>query len=350
MKTIFRYLAIVIALPAIYLASVILFGTITNFKPDENTTISSMEDGFAISGTAEYSALIYNIGYCGLGANMDFFYDGGTKVRDTEENTRRNLFHITSWLQLVDTVDFMLLQEVDKKSRRSYHINQVEHLNMALAGYFPFFALNYNAKFVPLPLLRPMGRVESGLLTLSKHVPQSSVRFSFPGNYSWPKSSFMLDRCFLVNRYRLEAGNELLIINTHNSAYDDGTLRDKQKEYLKTFIESEAGKGNHLLIGGDWNECPPGFMPRFDGHVFDTVNLHYIDKNYMPDTWKWGYDSTQPTNRRVVTAYEKGSCPVTLIDFFLVSPGIEILECKTFSTGFSHSDHQPVMIKFRLKQ
>ena len=46
----------------------------------------------------------------------------------------------------------------------------------------------------------------------------------------------MLDRCFLVNRYPVSNGNELLMINTHNSAYDDGSLRKQQMDFLKDFL------------------------------------------------------------------------------------------------------------------
>lgn len=350
MKKIIRTILIVIGIPLIYLIAVILYGTITDFKPVEKETISKMEDKFTISDTTLYSILIYNIGYCGLGAEMDFFYDGGTKVRDTEDNTRRNLYNITSWLRENNFIDFIMLQEVDFKARRSYKINQIENFNLSLADYFPFFAINYKCRFVPVPLTKPMGKVESGLLTLSKYVPASSERYSFPGNYSWPVNTFQLDRCFLVNRYLLENGKELLVINTHNSAYDDGTLRSQQKAYLKKFLEAEEQKGNYIIVGGDWNECPPEFIPAFEGHVFDTVDLYYIDKTYMPDGWKWSYDNTEPTNRRVITSYEKGKCPVTLIDFYLTSPNIEVVRCKGVSTDFAFSDHQPVFLQFRLMQ
>jgi hypothetical protein len=41
-------------------------------------------------------------------------------------------------------------------------------------------------------------------MTLSGPYPLSvSSATAFPGNYSWPMSLFMLDRCFLVNRYTL---------------------------------------------------------------------------------------------------------------------------------------------------
>jgi endonuclease/exonuclease/phosphatase family metal-dependent hydrolase len=349
MRWFLRIVVALILIPGLYLVSVILYGTITDYKPAETEVVSKMQDEFPISDTSLYSALIFNIGYCGLGDSMDFFYDGGKKVRDSEDNTRRNLYEITNWLGENRFFDFIMLQEVDVDSRRTYGINEVENFNLSLADYFPFFALNYKCKFIPVPFTNPMGRVKSGLLTLSKYVPATSTRYSYPGNYAWPKSTFMLDRCFLVNRYKLNNGKYLLVINTHNSAYDDGTLRNQQKAYLKNFLSTEASKGNYILVGGDWNECPPGFVPAFNGQVFDTINDYYIDKEFMPKEWNWAYDNTQPTNRSVASAYDKGKTPVTLIDFYLSSPNIEIVRCKVIETDFKYSDHQPVFLQFRLK-
>ena len=39
-----------------------------------------------LSDSAEISLLTWNIGYCGLDKEMDFFYDGGTKVITPKEN------------------------------------------------------------------------------------------------------------------------------------------------------------------------------------------------------------------------------------------------------------------------
>ena len=350
MKKLIKILVFIILIPVGYLVAVILFGTVTDFKPDKKEVISKIEENFTINDTLTYSILTYNIGYCGLGAGMDFFYDGGKKVRDTEDNTLLNMYNITEWLRSNDTIDFILLQEVDINSRRSYKINEYENFNLSLADYFPFFATNYKVKFVPVPFIKPLGKVESGIMTLSKYIPVQSTRYSYPGNYSWPKSTFMLDRCFMVNRYKLDNKKDLLVINTHNSAYDDGTLRDQQLAFLKKFLLAEYQKGNYLIVGGDWNECPPGFKPKFEGQVFDTINLFYVDKDYMPATWKWSYDNTHPSNRRVTIPYEKGVCPVTLIDFYLTSPNVEVVQCKGITTDFKNSDHQPVILQFKLKE
>ena len=46
---------------------------------------------------------------------------------------------------------------------------------------------------------------------------------------------------------------------------------------------------------------------------------------------------------------QKGKTFTTLIDFYLVSPNVEILEVKTIDLDFKYSDHQPISLKVKLK-
>ncbi len=59
--------------------------------------------------------LSWNIGYAGLGDDMDFFYDGGRKVRGERRRTEKNLMEIIAALQSAGA-DIILLQEVDRGS------------------------------------------------------------------------------------------------------------------------------------------------------------------------------------------------------------------------------------------
>jgi endonuclease/exonuclease/phosphatase family metal-dependent hydrolase len=159
----------------------------------------------------------------------------------------------------------------------------------------------------------------------------------------------MLDRCFLVSRYRLDNGKNLLVINTHNSAYDDGTLRSRQMAYLKTFLIQEYEKGNYVIVGGDWNQCPPSFSPEFDRNLMDDENRMDIERDYLPK-WRWAYDRKVPTNRRLVAPYDKRTTLTTVIDFFLVSPNVEIKQVQGIHLEFEHSDHHPVKLEIKLKE
>lgn len=326
----------------------LLFAWIDDYRPEETTVVGTNSRAPALSDTSSFSLLIWNIGYAGLDASMDFFYDGGDQMRPDEEGVIDNLKGIIETLSPYRENDFVMLQEVDVDSKRSYHHNQAGMIEGRLQPSGSWFGLNYKVAFVPIPPKEPMGKVTSGLLTLSTHSPSRVVRYSFPGNYSWPMNLFMLDRCFLVSRFPLTGGKELLVINTHNSAYDDGSLRKQQMEYLQDFLLTEYVRGNYIIVGGDWNQSPYGLPPELPSHRFDTVNLTYVEADYPAPGWTWAYDPEVPTNRRVTTPYDRSVSLTTIIDYYLVSPNIKVLNVNTLDLDFKYSDHQPVTLNVQL--
>ncbi len=341
-------LYLVLALVILF-AMFVLYGTITDYRPEDRIIMSEQPDTPVLTDSI-FDLMIWNIGYCGLGHEMDFFYDGGKQVRSRVENVKANLHHILEYTATLDSCDFFLFQEVDVKSKRSYRINEIDALKNRMEDCHTAFGKNYDVFCVPVPVTSPYGRVLSGIATLGRTEPLSSIRHSFPGNYAWPKGTFMLDRCFLVNSYPLANGRQLMVVNTHNSAYDDGTLRKGQMDYLHGFLTAEFEKGNYIIVGGDWNQTPAGFKPQFEKNIFDTIQLSTIEADYLPWDWTWFYDPTVPTNRRVAVPYDPEICLTTVIDYFLLSPNIEPVEIQGVNLDFVASDHQPVLAKIKLKQ
>lgn len=326
----------------------LLYATIDDYRPEEIITQTTECEEDILSDSLQVKLLIWNIGYAGLDASMDFFYDGGASMRPSREGVRRNMEGILGNLSPYRSYDFILLQEVDQDSKRSYHTNEYGEIRDLFAEHGSYFGVNYDVGFVPIPLKEPMGKVKSGLMTLSKYCPDQVERRGFPGNYSWPMKLFMLDRCFLVNRYHLANHKDLLIINTHNSAYDDGSLRAQQMDYLRDYLLSESDRGNYIIVGGDWNQTPYGIEPELPSHRFDTDNLSYVQKDYPAPGWTWAYDPGLPTNRRVAVPYERGSSLTTIIDCYLLSPNIRLEHVETIDLDFQYSDHQPVILQVSL--
>jgi len=326
----------------------LVYATVDDYRPPFTETQTPQKRPFEIGDHVDLDLLIWNIGYAGLDASMDFFYDGGKSMRPEEEGVIRNMNGIVETLAPFQQSDFILLQEVDRDSKRSYFYNQYRIIAEHFPRHATWFGLNYRVSFVPIPLKEPMGKVESGLMSLTRHPPSQVTRHSFPGNYSWPVRLFMLDRCFLVTRHPVTGGKELVVVNTHNSAYDDGTLRSLQMSFLKEFLLTEYEKGNYLIVGGDWNQTPYGVNSELLSYRFDTLDLAYIEKDYPAPGWTWAYDPEHPTNRRVNTPYDPASSLTTIIDCFLLSPNILIEAVQCINNGFAFSDHQPVRLKARL--
>jgi endonuclease/exonuclease/phosphatase family metal-dependent hydrolase len=347
-KKILKFLFILLLVIVLGFIGLIVYALITDYKPKEAEIISLSEKPSILKDSLRITLLTWNIGYAGLDKDMDFFFDGGTKVITPENKCLENLKEIGKFLKINDSIDFILLQEVDKGSKRSYYQNEYDTLLNKLNNHFPSFAKNYDVFFVPKPLSNPMGKVLSGIATFSKYTPATSVRYRLPGDFGFPTQLFWLDRCFLVNRYPLENGKELVIINTHNEAFDEGNIRKAQMEYLKIFILKEYNNGNFVIAGGDWNQSPPDFKPDFLGNQVNTSQM-VMPSDYLPVEWEWIYDTATPSNRSVIAAYDPASTPTTVIDFFLLSPNIESGYVKCFQLGFKNSDHNPVIINVKLK-
>ena len=352
MKTVFKVLLAIILLAVLYLGGMIGYASLTDYDPPTTETVAISGAATAPRAPDMLSLINWNIGYCGLGAESDFFYDGGKGVRTPKPLVQKNLEGILNQLDaLKPATDFFLLQEVDLRSDRSSKVDQVAAISARLGGYAQVFAANYKVGFIPIPPENPMGGVHSGLATWSRYTPTEATRYSFQGNYDWPTYLFFLDRCFLLERFPLAADGELVLINTHNSAYDDGSLKKAQLEQLSAVLRAEYEKGNYVIAGGDWNQFPPEYRG-FEG--IPTYNMAKPDPKYhVPDVypaagWHWAWDPAVPTNRSLKAVFDPATTERGILDFYLLSPNVELIEVQTLDLGFAFSDHQPVQLQVRL--
>lgn len=333
----------------LYVLGVLLFALITEFNPPKDESLTIDYQGNKIISTEQHLSLLsWNIGYGGLGKEMDFFYEGGKMVRPDKSISASYLQGITDFLKLQDSIDFVLLQEVDFDSKRSYDVNQLLKISEIFPEYIEISAVNYLSGYVPVPFLNPVGKVKSGLANYSKYLPIKANRFSTPGKYTFPKRLFMLKRCLLVARYKTDNNKELVLINLHNSAFDDAdALRKEEMNFVRQIITEEYEKGNYVIAGGDWNQNPPEFDPN-QIEKYNARSVWPIDKDFFPENWNWDFDAFVPTNRDVHEPFNLQTTTCTILDFFVTSPNIDILATKTIDLEFEFSDHQPVIINLRL--
>jgi len=348
MKKILKIVLLVILTPIVLFAFFLLYSTISNYQPDDKERIANLK-GKVIDVRDTLNVFNWNIGYAGLGDDMSFFYDGGEMVRTTKERTDKNFQAILHQLKQHDSIDFFLLQEVDLDSKRSYNQNQFDSISSQFPLYSSFFAFNYKVDFVPIPATDPLGRTRSGLASYSKNEPFSVVRAAFQGNYSWPMGIFMLDRCYMVQRFYTSDGKEFVLINTHNSAYDDGSLRKEQMKLLREFLLSEYELGHYVIVGGDWNQMPPNDSLKNVEYNDKHLTRLRIDSDFMPEGWNWVFTEDIPTNRMINEAYNKETTIQSTIDFFLLSPNVESLGLNVIDLQFKNSDHQPMVLSFSFK-
>jgi len=202
MKMILKLIGLLVLIPLIYVIAVIALGQLTYYSPKQVELLSETDNPTNISDST-FTALIWNIGYGGLGEDMDFFFDDGKRVRPTPEMHKTYFSGVKEYLGN-SSADFILLQEVDQRSKRSYKTNELEQVKELLTSHkHSDFAYNYKVKHVPLKLTNPLGHVKSGLLSLSKETPMNSSRYQFPGSYGFPNRLFFLRRCFVQQTFSI---------------------------------------------------------------------------------------------------------------------------------------------------
>lgn len=334
----------IVLLIAILFGIFILYSMFTDYRPDDQISLTidnNLTNQAAANDT--FSVTTFNIGYCGLDSNQDFFMDGGTKSRSSsKEKTRANLESNIFNLEKIDS-DFLLIQEIDINSTRSFNINQYENLKENLTKYGSTFGKNYDVSYVPVPIYKPMGAVESGIGTFSKYNISSSTRYNLPVDDSWPNSLFLLDRCISENVIELDNGKRLILVNLHLSAYDDGTVRAEQVNMLKNYMQSTYNEDTYVILGGDWNHYLIDNPENVDNWVAE------LPSDFLPTNWQWAVDQSTPTVRDLSTEYLEGITYTTVIDGFLVSPNIEIISVEGKNLYFENSDHNPVTLEFELR-
>jgi hypothetical protein len=321
-----KILAGILFIPAGVILGFLLFLTVTDYHPAEKETIMIGGNGKTLPPEKkDFTFLTWNIGYGGLGKNMDFFYEGGTRVKPEEKEFIGYIEGICQCLSSMDSMDFILLQETDVHSKRSYFTDEVTEIGKLFPGRCSLFAKNYDSRFVPVPMDNPMGRVVSGIACYPEYKPITADRIDFGTRFSWPKQLVFLKRCIMVMRYKLASGNELVIINLHNSTFDKGgKLRRRELKKLHSFVFAEYSKGNYVITGGDWNTNPRGFRPEsvISGDLVKSIDPVF-DSTFLPG-WRFALDPSVPSNRDVNMPYQKGKTKTTIIDFYVVSPNVEV--------------------------
>jgi len=351
MKTFLKYftLTILVLALAFFVASFIV-----EYRPETIEPVTeyfgndNANDSCEVILPSHLKIMSWNIGYAGLGDNMDFCVDGGEKVRDSKERTQKNLENIIRHLK-EQNADIYLIQEVDIKSHRTYLVNELEAISKAFPGYYFYFAPNFKVWFVPSPLKEPIGPVHSGLLLLTKFKPDAVRRVQYPSSFSWPVCMFNLKRCLLEADFKSSTGKTIHIGNTHNTAFDTGGMRTVENEFLKSRIAQQNHMGEGFIIGGDWNQCPMQYKPTkdeienryFAPEIFDTVGIGSIAQIRC--------DTLRRSMRYNDKPYDPQSSTKSVLDFFLLSKdGVQVHDMHIIDLDFHSSDHNPVVMELDL--
>ncbi|CAM4065634.1 endonuclease [Bacillus luti] len=352
MKKVLKVILVLILVGAAILGGFLGYMTLTKEQPADviSLKVENNKERVLEQGN-EFKVTTFNIGYAGLDKDQDFFMDGGKgSGSSSKEQTEVNLKKMLSFLQNENS-DFTLLQEVDIKSLRSFDVNGHEFLKEGLPDYASSFGKNYDTKWVPVPITSPMGYAEAGLSTFSKYKVQTAERFQLPGMEPWPKRLFDLDRAIVEYKIPVNNGKFVRLVNLHLSAYDEGgKIRKQQVEYLKEYMNKHYQNGDYVIMGGDWNQLLSDVQLSDPKFVKERPEwLVELPKDFTDGGFKWAVDPSVMTVRDDVKKYVAGENFVTIIDGFIVSPNVEIVNVQGKDLKFENSDHNPVSAVFKLK-
>ena len=333
------------------LAAAILLGWLTatefNPAPVEAAEVTRAGDVDTLKGGDSLTVLSWNVGYGGLGKDSDFFMDGGKDARSADEATVKAYLGGISAAIEESGADLVLLQEVDSDSSRTYGIDERSFLDRGMSC--ETYAMNYSCPFVPVPV-PPIGKVHSGLYTMTDDlIIDRAERISLPCPFSWPLRIANLKRCLLVSYLPIEGSEkQLVLVNLHLEAYDDGAGKIAQTKQLREFITGEYEKGNYVIAGGDFNQVFPGSLERYPNTHPENWEPGVLDADLLPAGWTLAYDLATPTCRLLNQPYDPADLegtPYYVIDGLILSPNVELKNVETLDAGFANSDHNPVRLE-----
>ena len=356
-KKFFKILLILVLLVVLFIGGLVGLLSATEYKPASIETAEPVKaDGSAATGplpqNAELKILSWNIGYAGLGAGSDFVLDGGENMRAADKATVQKYLAGISATMKAENYDFILLQEVDLNSSRTYRINEAE----ALASGQSFFAPNYRCLYVPNPntyFIDPFGKIDSGLMTCSpKYAVARAERQALPCPFSWPLRTMNLKRCLLVSYLPIEGSDkQLVLVNLHLEAYDSGEGKIAQTKQLMGLLEEEYAKGNYVIAGGDFNQVFPGALEAYPNEHPENWIPGVLEESSLPAGFSYVYDLEVPSCRLLNQPYDPSDAVNTqyyVIDGLIVSPNVTVKTAETLDLGFENSDHNPIRLTVTL--
>jgi endonuclease/exonuclease/phosphatase family metal-dependent hydrolase len=283
--------------------------------------------------------LLWNIGYAGLGAEADFIAEGGRRLRPRDADTvRANAAGVAEMLA-ARRPDIVLMQELAGPGLMTRNVDVADTVRRALPTHEMVFSPDVASRLWP------------GTVRLV-HGPASlfGVRVGRTAVVDLPDEphalAYLIDRNYHALATDIEiAGRPWTFINVHLAAYETTGVRERQLAALLAYAEGRQREGRAIVIGGDFNMAlrSVDFGDRRAGSGDDD---RPFPRSAMPEGWSLLADPARPTIRAKDGPYVKGETATSIIDGFIVSPGVRVVQLATLDTGFEHTDHQPVWAEF----
>lgn len=211
--------------------------------------------------------------------------------------------------------DIVLLQEVDRATRRSGRVDQPAVL-AARTGFHVAFgsALDYDDGKYGVAVLSRWPIVADTLIHLPVTPPQARA-----GGSHEPRGALRV--------VVLAPGGRLAILNTHLDATGDDHWRRQEADSVVSLAAQTRGVEELVIIGGDFNSIPESAVQRA------------VRAGGLRDSWAecaTGDGLTYPAD-----------APVKRIDYLFVTGAVRCTSARVVQTTVS--DHRPLLVDLRLR-
>ncbi len=326
--------------------------------------------------SSSYEAITYNINYGMMNPEVSYigsvgYLADGKKVEGTDSramNKDRVNINVNGSAGLVSSgehadTDFILLQQIDLDSTRSFYVNEQDLINNILKNYASVYAECGTSNYVLGSAFGSvMGKTNCRMATYSAHKVTFAIRYSLPSNEKFLVKYGTNDNCVILTRFKISGVNDkyLSVINVNLSRYEDNSVREADMKAIFDIINTEHNVlGNYCVVGGSFSYLLHGTSGEFKNNMQTPDWSKNLPECFSRDALSGigfricvddvALDQKIGTVRDASVIYEDGVTYEAITDGFIVSDDIDVELTTVIDNGFLYSSHNPVKIKFNLR-
>ena len=247
---------------AVLIITLLVSGSVyfTTYHPDaiEDETIISLASAPQLIPGQRLKILSWNLQFLAGRPNNNFFYDGGSDPWPSLQTVTANAKAVANIIRQEDP-DIILLQELDDGAERTHFQDQLQLILSLLPADYAVHTSSFYwlADFVPHSEL--LGGVGMKMSIISKYRLADARRYALPpiSTDDILARQYNLKRAIQGTYLPIEGGGKLNLLNTHLSAYAQGSdTMLRQVAMVDKVLEDYAAGGEPVLIAGDFNLLP----------------------------------------------------------------------------------------------
>lgn len=249
-------LTIVLAISALVSGWVYL----TTYHPNEieNEAIFSLAPTPQLRPGQQIKLLSWNVQFLAGRPNNNFFFDGGSDPWPSQQVVTETLTAVANIIRQ-ENPDIILLQELDDGAERTDYQDQLQQLLIMLPEHYAAHTSSFYWRADYVPHSELLGGVGMKMSIISKYSLEQARRYALPAINSNDivTRQYNPKRAILGVSLPIEGGGRLSILNTHLSAYAQGTdTMARQIASVEKVLKAHEARGNPVLLAGDFNLIP----------------------------------------------------------------------------------------------